>query len=173
MPERAYEWSEIPHLAQRTLWSLRRPAPDPEGETWLLGLFSPAEALLYRAMDDVDRAHAIGCAQFVRDQSTEVIVASALHDVGKTGAGLGTPGRVAATLCGLAIAERARGWAQASGLRRQIAAYLDHAELGAQALEQASASQLAIDWARQHHLDPSQQTIAPDLAALLHAADES
>jgi hypothetical protein len=119
MAERAYEWSELPHLAQRTLWSLKKPLPDPSGEAWLLGLLSPRESMLYRSMDVIDRAHAVECAQFVTDQADEVIVASALHDVGKTGAGLGTPGRVAASFCGLLIADRARAWTRTSGLRRR------------------------------------------------------
>ena len=35
---RAYSWRQIPHLAQRTLWSLRKPVPDAEGERWVLSL---------------------------------------------------------------------------------------------------------------------------------------
>ena len=96
-----------------------------------------------------------------------------MHDVGKTEAGLGTPGRVLATLCGLAIAPRARSWEIKGGMRRQIALYLDHAQRGAVALERAGSSRIAIDWARQHHLDATQCTIAPELAELLHAADEA
>ncbi len=168
----AYSWKEIPHLAQRTLWSLRKPEPDAEGEAWLLTLLSPAESVLYRSMAAVDRAHAINCARAVESLGTEVVVASALHDVGKTQAGLGTPGRVAASFAGLLIYDQAREWNSASGLRGQIGRYLHHSEIGARELEAAGASKLAVAWAREHHLPSEQQTISPELAAALTAADE-
>jgi len=169
---RAYSWKQVPHLAQRTLWSLRKPVPDPDGETWLLTLFSPAESVLYRSMSSIDRAHAINCARAVETLGAEVAVASALHDIGKNQAGLGTPGRVAASFAGLLIYDQARSWDQLRGIRGQIGRYLDHSEIGAKALEDAGASVLAIAWAREHHLPASEQTIAPEIAKALAAADE-
>lgn len=168
----AYSWREIPHLAQRTLWSLRKPEPDPDGEAWLLPLLTPAESVLYRSLASVDRAHAINSARSVEALGNEVVVASALHDVGKTQAGLGTPGRVAASFAGLLIYDRARSWRTLAGLRGQIGRYLDHSEIGAAALEAAGASDLAVTWAREHHLPADQQTIEPSLGAALTAADE-
>ena len=167
----AYSWRDVPHLAQRTLWSLRSPTPDAEGEAWLLSLLSPSETVLYRGMASVDRSHAIVCAQAVRDHGAEAAVASAMHDVGKTAAGLGTPGRVLASLAGLAIYDQARTWNTAAGLRGRIGRYLHHSEAGAQALEAAGSSELAIAWAREHHLPADQQTIDPTLAAELKLAD--
>ena len=114
----AYSWKEIPHLAQRTLWSLRKPEPDAAGEAWLLGLLTPAETNLYRSMAAVDRAHAINCARAVESFGSEVVVASALHDVGKTQAGLGTSGRVAASLAGLVMYDKARGVEEQAGIAR-------------------------------------------------------
>ncbi|MEM7094773.1 MAG: hypothetical protein AAF567_17345 [Actinomycetota bacterium] len=173
MSERAYAWSEIPHLAKRTVWSLRKPAPDPDGQAWLVALLTEAEQALYWQMDEVDRAHAIGCAVAVENEPTEVIVASALHDVGKVDASLGTPGRVVATLCGLFISERAQAWPpNRRGLRGRIARYLDHADRGVTRLTAAGASQLAIDWAREHHLPEDKRTMAPEMWGLLHEADE-
>lgn len=157
----------------RTWWSLRGPEPDPTGEAELLELLTPAESVLYRSMDATDRAHAVACARFVEGDERDVIVASALHDVGKADAGLGTPGRVLATLCGLVIADEARGWTRHRGLRRRIAVYLDHADRGAAALEHAGAPPLAIAWAREHHLPPEAQTITPAIATALHAADDA
>jgi len=168
---RAYSWSEIPHLAQRTLWSLRKPEPDPDGEKWLLGLLSPAESVLYRSMAEVDRAHAIDCARAVEDLGAEVAVASALHDIGKTQAGLGTTGRVAASFAGLLIADQARGWKNRGGLFGQIGRYLDHSEIGARELEAAGASELAVAWARDHHVPAEASTIDADLHAALSRAD--
>jgi hypothetical protein len=168
----AYTWRQIPHLAQRTLWSLRKPVPDAEGERWVLSLLAPAESVLYRQMAAVDRAHAIKCARAVESLGPEVVVASALHDVGKTQAGLGTPGRVAASFAGLLSYEQARAWGSKPGLRAQIALYLDHSEIGAAELQAAGASKLAIAWAREHHLAADQQTIESDVAAALKAADD-
>ena len=172
-PERrAYSWSEIPHLAQRTFWSLRKPVPDPKGESWVLGLLSPAEAVLYRSMAVVDRAHAINSALAVKELGDDVAVASALHDVGKSQAGLGTAGRVAASLAGLLIYNRATGWNTHAGFRGQIGRYLAHADIGAEELRGARASNLAVMWARDHHLPLEQQTIDAGLAAALAEADE-
>ncbi|MFB0901665.1 MAG: hypothetical protein QMA93_02245 [Acidimicrobiales bacterium] len=168
----AYSWCQIPHLAQRTLWSLRKPAPDPEGERWLLSLLTPAESVLYRQMAAVDRAHAINCARVVESLGAEVVVASALHDVGKTQSGLGTAGRVAASLAGVVNYEQARSWGSKPGLRGQVALYLDHSDIGSAELQMAGASKLAVAWAREHHLQAEQQTIEPDLAAALKAADD-
>ena len=154
------------------MWSLRKPTPDQQGETWLLSLLSPAETRLYRSMAQVDRAHAINCAVAVKDLGADVVVASALHDVGKTQAGLGTPGRVAASVAGLLIYDQARAWKSHRGLRGQIGRYLDHSEIGAVELEAAGASDLAVAWAREHHLPAPDQSIDAELAAALKAADE-
>lgn len=160
-------------MARRTLWSLRKPTPEADGEEWLRSLLSPQETLLYRSMSAADRAHAIACARHVEDLGPEVIVASALHDVGKTQAGLDTLGRVAATLCGLLIADQARGWLNNRGLSGQIAVYLDHTERGALALAQAGASDSAVTWAREHHLDATEWTLPSRIAARLKAADDA
>lgn len=173
MSDRSYQWSEIPHLAQRTMWSLRKPVPDPDGEAWLVGLLNPAEEKLYWALDEVDRAHAIGCAKAVSHESTEVVIASALHDVGKIDASLGTPGRVVATLCGLFVSDRAQAWPpNRRGLRGRIARYLDHADRGAARLTAAGCSELAVAWAREHHLPPEHRTLDDAMWQLLHEADE-
>jgi len=169
---RAYTWREIPHLAQRTVWSLRKPVPDAQGEDWLLSLLSPAEAVLYRSMAAVDRAHAVNCAKAVEQLGDHVAVASALHDVGKTQAGLGTPGRVIASVAALLLHDRACAWKASEGLRGQIGRYLDHSEIGAAELEAAGASTLAVAWAREHHLESHDQTIDADLAAALKLADD-
>lgn len=173
MPKRAYQWSELPHLARRTIWSMRKPVPDADDDAWLRSQLSPQETLLYRSMSAPDRAHAISCGRHVEDMGVEAVVASALHDVGKTPAGLDTAGRVVATLCGLLMAERARSWAAASGLRGQIADYLDHTERGAVMLREAGASEMAVTWAREHHLERSQWTLPAEVAERLHAADDA
>jgi len=174
MGERSFALAEIPHLARRTLWSLRKPAPDAADEAWLLEMLTANERDLYFEMDEVDRAHALSCARAVENETAEVIVASAMHDVGKIEASLGTPGRVVATICGLSIADRANAWPpNRRGLRGRIARYLDHSERGAARLLDAGSSELAVAWAREHHFGPERRTIDPDMFALLLAADDA
>ena len=48
---RGYSWTEIPHLAQRTLWSLRKPTPDAEGEAWLLSPNDGQDASRHRFLE--------------------------------------------------------------------------------------------------------------------------
>lgn len=174
MGERSFSWTEVPHLARRTLWSLRKPAPDEGDQAWLLKMLTDAERDLYFEMDEVDRAHALSCARAVENEPTEVIVASAMHDVGKIDASLGTPGRVVATICGLSMADRANAWPpNRRGLRGRIARYLDHSERGAARLTDAGSSELAVAWAREHHLPAERRTISAEMYELLLAADEA
>ena len=161
------------HLVQRFFGSLRPGPPDAADEAWLLGLLSDAEAALYRAQPEVDRRHSVLCAVAVRnavgDGHEELAVASALHDVGKADAKLGTFGRVVATLIGMAY-PRARVW-QARKFRGRVGAYLRHPDHGAGLLSAAGSSQTAITWAREHHLDQEGTTLPPDTWSLLAKAD--
>ncbi len=173
MAGRSYDWSELPHLAKRTLWSVKAVPPSAADETWLLSLLSPAEAVLYRSMPVPDRAHAVDCALAVRDLASSVIVASALHDVGKSAAGLSTRGRVVVSLIGLiapGLQQRLAG--RKHGRLGQMARYIDHPEIGAAQLEQANASPLAVAWAREHHWPASQRTLDVETAARLAQADD-
>jgi hypothetical protein len=72
--------------------------------------------------------------------------AALLHDAGKTAAGLGTFGRVFATLRGAIGDEAAIGG--------RAGRYLRHAELGAEALKTAGARAEVVAWAAHHH-DPA------------------
>lgn len=89
-----------------------------------------------------------------------------LHDVGKIDAGLGTFGRVPATLVGIAV-----GRARVARGKGRIARYLDHPAIGARLLSEAGADPLTVAWTREHHLPPNQWSIPPDLATALNAAD--
>ncbi len=171
MAERAYRAGDIPHLARRTLWSVKKPKPNPVDEAWLVGLLEPGEQLLYRSMPACDRAHALACARHVEDLGDDAAVASALHDVGKTRAGLDTFGRVLATVVGLTGRDVAH-WGRRGGIRQQIAIYLDHAHRGGAELVAARARPLAVTWAREHHLPVDQCTLTPQLAQRLRAADD-
>jgi len=94
------------------------------------------------------------------------MAAALLHDVGKLASGLGTFGRVVATLI------RARpGWEDRRGWRRRVALYRDHPRLGADLLALAGSDALTVDWAAQHHLPPDRWTVPAPLAHALKAAD--
>lgn len=160
------------HLGRRFFSSIRQRNMDATAEEWLVGLLSPTEQKLYRAQPLQDRLHSVDCAQAVRELGDEVAVASALHDVGKTGARLGTFGRVLATVVGaVAPASMLKSWQSSTGLRCAIGMYKDHDRLGAELLEEAGASALAVAWAREHHNDPSDWTLDSGAGQALLAAD--
>jgi hypothetical protein len=96
--------TQIAHLARRFGGSLSRRPPPPADDAWARGWLLPWEAALWRRMSVVDRRHAIEVArrfEALRPAATRDEMAGALlHDVGKIEAGLGTIGRVIATLVG-------------------------------------------------------------------------
>ena len=120
---------------------------------------SEDERALWSRMSDADRRHAVGVAQSV---PLELAPAALLHDVGKIESGLGTFGRVGATVLGTA----SRRWGG------RVGAYLRHDELGAALLERAGSDLLTIAWAREHHLPESRWTVPPDVGRALKAADD-
>ena len=74
------------------------------------------------------------------------MAAALLHDVGKIEAGLGTYGRVMATLSAKAAGrDTARAWSQTRGITRRIGLYLLHEELGADLLRLAGSDPLTVD----------------------------
>lgn len=156
--------SRLRHLAGRFVESLSNAPPDPEHERWLLGLLNPGETALYSAMSVADRRHAVECGRealrLLGDRATPVlIVASALHDVGKTEVGLGTFGRVVAT----ALTEV---WPIG-----RVNAYAKHNQLGAIRLIEAGSAPEVVAWAREHHRSPSQWSLPEDIALMLAEAD--
>jgi len=136
---------KIRHLVQRFRWSLSSAPPAAHDERWLLDLLTDAEIELYRAMSAQDRRHAVDCGRRVEDLGPAAVVASALHDVGKTESGLGTMGRVAATLLGPLVRPTHPGFLGCA------AVYKQHPERGAKMLLAAGSNELAIAWAAEHH----------------------
>ena len=150
------------HLVRRFFQSMVDRGPDPSEEEWLVGLFSGAEAALYRQMSAADRSHALRSARCPALLDDAQRVAAALHDVGKIQAGLGTWARVGATLTG-ALFPR--------GLRGRWADYIDHPRLGAAMLMEAGGARLTLVWAAEHHLSLAESSLPPEVAAALAAAD--
>jgi hypothetical protein len=108
--------------------------------SWL----EPTEADLWSAMSVADRRHSIEVARRFAgrigpDASWPEMAAALLHDVGKTEAGLGTFGRVGATLwC------RTVGRARASEGDGRVSRYVRHEALGAELLRSAGSSPRTI-----------------------------
>lgn len=123
------------HLVARFFTSLSSAPPPPEDEAWVAGVLAPAEHALWVQMGNQDRRHsALVARRFAdrRPQATRAELAGAmLHDVGKIDCGLGTFGRVAATLVG------PHG--------RRFRAYHDHEEIGARMAAGAGADPATVD----------------------------
>ncbi len=169
--------SSVIHLARRFFTSLRPGPPSPVDEAWARSQLLPGEVELWAAMNNPDRRHAAGVGrrvvELLGDRATRPVVAAALlHDVGKTAAGLGTPGRVAATLLWAALPdESAHEWAEQAGWRGVMGRYHLHPDIGAQSLRAAGSDPLTVDWTAQHHQPEEAWTVPTDLARALKAAD--
>jgi hypothetical protein len=152
----------VVHLAKRFFGSLSPAPPSAADRAWVEEVLLPGELDVWRRMSKPDQRHAAGVARRVavsRDER-EVLAAALLHDSGKVVSGLGTFGRVAATLIGR---KRAKG---------RMALYLRHDELGAELLEKAGSDRLTIAWAREHHLPRDRWTVPQNVGDVLKAADD-
>lgn len=93
------------HLQRRFVGSLSSTPPDPADEVWALGWLAPAEQARWWRLDVRDRRHAVAVAhralaQLGREPTRAEVAGFLLHDCGKVASGLGTAGRVLATLRG-------------------------------------------------------------------------
>lgn len=166
------------HLASRFVGSLLPIGPRPTDAAWALEHLNEGERTVWARMSRVDRRHAAGVARraalTLGDRATtEVVAAGLLHDVGKVVSGLGTLGRVGATVAAaVAGRERAEPWSQGRGLTRRTGEYLRHPELGAELLAAAGSSPLTVAWAREHHLPERRWTVPAEVGHALKAADD-
>jgi hypothetical protein len=150
------------HLAKRFFGSLRRGGP--ADEQWAIDQLNVGERALWSRMPDADRRHAVDVAHRVGDSRPRAVLAAALlHDVGKIESGLGTFGRVGATVLGGISRTR---W------KRRVGAYLRHDELGARLLADAGSDPLTVAWAREHHLPSDRWTVPYDVGLALKLADD-
>ena len=133
----------IAHLIRRFCGSLWPGGPSATDDAWAREQLSADEQRLWRRMSGTDRRHAVRVAREAQrtlgDRATpDVLAAALLHDVGKTVAGLGTYGRVVATVS-VAVAgeDTARLWARGRGITRRVGLYVDYPRLGVDLLELA------------------------------------
>ncbi len=165
------------HLVRRFFASLGRRGPDAVDEADLLARLRDVEVEVYRMLSTADRRHAVSSAVAAVDllgaaATDDLVVASALHDIGKLDSGLGTAGRVAASL---AAGVLGRDWVGRLGARwapaARWASYADHPELGARRLAALGCADQVVAWAREHHQPSDRSSLGPDIARALAAAD--
>lgn len=168
-------WS---HLAKRFAGSLVPRGPSKTDQAWALDNLLEGEVDIWRRMSRTDRRHAAGVARRVEaalgDEATRPVLAAALlHDCGKVVAGLGTYGRVIATLSArVAGTSAAAGWTETRGFTRRVGLYVQHPELGAEMLGMAGSAPLTVAWAREHHLPADEWTVPLAVGEALKAADD-
>jgi hypothetical protein len=167
------------HLVRRFVGSLRPGPPPAADERWARGLLNEGERAIWNRMSDSDRRHGIGVARRVVDAlgpdiEDRIVVAALLHDCGKVVSGLGTLSRVVATMVWMVLDDsRASRWLDASSsVRRRLAQYRRHPQLGAVLLAAADSDNLVISWAGEHHLEPAAWTVVPDIADVLKSCDD-
>jgi hypothetical protein len=145
----------VAHLVRRFVGSLSSRPPAPADEAWVAEQLLAGEAALWHRLAVADRRHSIVVARRFVDRLTASstivttagtapsraeVAAALLHDIGKLDAGLGTVGRVGATL-----------WRGLTGERRatagtgRISRYLRHEAIGAELLTAAGSDPRTIE----------------------------
>jgi hypothetical protein len=141
------------HLAARFFGSLSNKPADAADVEWVRSQLLPGEWELWRQMSNQDQRHTVIVARrfsSVRPESTRAEVAGALlHDVGKLECGLGTWGRVAATVVGR------RG--------RRFTLYHDHEQIGADLAKEAGSAPETVDMIAERG----------DVFPIMHACDRA
>lgn len=166
------------HLIRRFVGSLSPFDPPPADAAWVAGTLTGEELKLWHRMSRADRRHAVGVAHRVElalghEAERPVLAAALLHDVGKVASGLGTIGRVLATMVGLGGGRAmAVEWSKAGGITRRVGLYLRHDELGADMLTLAGSHPLTVTWARQHHQRREDWAVPAAVGSVLKAADD-
>lgn len=129
----------------------------------MAGVLRGGEWALWSTMPAADQRHSVAVARraaAMRSASSagatggDLRAAALLHDVGKLGCGLGTAGRVIATVASWLVGHSTvAGWSSRGGWRARAACFADHQRIGAQLLREAGARPLAVAWAATHHRD--------------------
>ncbi len=126
------------HLAARFFTSLGQHPPSAEGVAWVRSVLSDGEWELWERTSNPDKRHSIAVAErfaSIRPEATRAELAGAiLHDVGKLECGLGTFGRVAATIVG------PRG--------DRFRAYHDHEDIGADMVAAVGGDRATVELIR-------------------------
>jgi hypothetical protein len=161
------EIGSLGHLARRFLGSLSRRPPSAADDAWARSHLLAGEQPVWAAMAVADRRHAVEVARRLvdglgTDPPRPVVAAALLHDCGKNQAGLGTVGRVGATVW-IGFVGRARA-ARGDG---RVARYCRHEPLGAALLATAGSDPVTVA------LVAGAPSAPPAALAALRAADDS
>ena len=166
------------HLAKRFFGSVLPLGPTPGDQAWALDLLLPGEQQVWHRMSRQDRRHAAGVAHRVEvtlgtEAARPVLAAALLHDCGKVVSGLGTYGRVIATLSvKLAGHDHAMAWSETAGFTRRVGLYAEHPRLGADLLGIAGSAPMTVAWCAEHHQPESEWTVPLAIGLALKAADD-
>ena len=166
------------HLVKRFFGSILPVGPHKRDRPWIHDQLLAGELDVWNKMSAQDRRHAVGVARRVErslgaEATRPVVAAALLHDCGKSASGLGTYGRVVATLSArVAGADQAVAWSETTGFTRRVGVYLEHPRLGADLLGMAGSAPLTVAWAAEHHLPPDKWTVPVDIGQALKAADD-
>jgi len=166
------------HLTRRFIGSLRPGGPPESDRAWVEDVLSEAEYALWARQYGPDRRHTVQVANEVErrlgsDATRPVLAAALLHDIGKIDAGLGTWGRVVATVVARLVGrDTARRWIARRGYAGRIGRYLHHPEIGADLLAAAGSAPLTVAWAKEHHTPAEAWTIDPVIGRVLFEVDD-
>lgn len=166
------------HLAKRFFGSIVPLGPSAADRAWAEEQLLDGEREIWQKLSRVDRRHAAGVARRVEvalghEATRPILAAALLHDCGKTVSGLGTYGRVIATLSvKLAGTDQAVAWSETQGFTRRVGLYVEHPRLGAELLGLAGSAPLTVAWAAEHHLPPEDWTVPAEIGQVLKAADD-
>lgn len=123
------------HLAARFFTSLSSRPPDAADDAWAESQLLTGEVGLWRRMSNQDRRHSVKVARrFVEARPGAVraeVAGALLHDVGKVECGLGTWGRVVASVVG--------------GRTERFRRYHDHEHIGALLAETAGSEPATVE----------------------------
>ena len=120
------------HLVKRFFGSVVPIGPKRDDDAWARSHLLAEEQEVWDRMSRVDRRHAVGVARRVEvalghEAIRPVLAAALLHDCGKVVSGLGTYGRVIATLSvKLAGHDIATAWSETRGFTRRVGLYVEH-----------------------------------------------
>ncbi|MDQ3782508.1 MAG: hypothetical protein M3349_06165, partial [Actinomycetota bacterium] len=134
--------SRVAHLVRRFFQVLfARPLTAAES-AHVAAVLDGSRRSLFDAQDVADQRHAIAVFHRVAAATADVTAreAALLHDIGKTGLGLGAMRRTVVTVAGAAHLP----------MTSRMRAYLDHGRVGAARLAAAGCAPLVIDFARRH-----------------------
>ncbi len=171
-------FTEAAHLVRRFFGAIRPGPPAAADAAWALQHLTADERALWHRMSRPDQRHAVQVARDVEavlgpDTTTPVIVAALMHDVGKVVSELRTPSRVAATLVWAVVPDQqADAWLAGPPVRRALALYRRHPEIGEELLRAAGAPEIAATWAADHHKPADRWRVDRRLGQVLKDCDD-